>query len=155
MSCRKIATGIQHAAEAIAMDEDRSFFPMTNVTAAKQRWFRGTHSDVGGGWADHRLSDVALQWMLGEAQTVGVSLDLNKTLAETYKGQGLTFTPDPTAPINANQGFTSWFTVLGTIDRTAAMFEFAMRRGVTVEQTPLLNAYIMEFAFSFAVFGVL
>ena len=30
----------------------------------KQVWFRGGHCDIGGGYADHRLSDIALEWVL-------------------------------------------------------------------------------------------
>ncbi|RDZ28577.1 DUF2235 domain-containing protein [Lysobacter silvisoli] len=35
----------------------------------QQRWFPGNHSDVGGSYAEEesRLSDLSLQWMLGEA----------------------------------------------------------------------------------------
>jgi uncharacterized protein (DUF2235 family) len=41
----------------------------------KQRWFGGVHSDVGGSYADAGLSDIALRWMLEEAQAVGLRLD--------------------------------------------------------------------------------
>jgi RHS repeat-associated protein len=116
----QLPSGVQHAAEAIAMDEDRTFFPWTNVSGAVQKWFRGTHSDIGG-WADHRLSDVTLQWMMGQAGMAGMSLNLSQTLAQTYQGQNLTFTPDPNAPINGNEGFTSWFTILGTVNRAAGV----------------------------------
>lgn len=29
-----------------------------------QMWFSGSHSDVGGGFQDHDLSDLALIWMI-------------------------------------------------------------------------------------------
>jgi uncharacterized protein (DUF2235 family) len=41
----------------------------------KQRWFAGVHSDVGGSYPDAGLSDIALRWMLEEAQAVGLRLD--------------------------------------------------------------------------------
>jgi hypothetical protein len=28
-----------------------------------QCWFTGSHSDIGGGWHDHDLSDLTLTWM--------------------------------------------------------------------------------------------
>lgn len=40
----------------------------------KQLWFPGVHSDVGGGYTRRGLSDLALQWMLDEAQAQGLRL---------------------------------------------------------------------------------
>jgi uncharacterized protein (DUF2235 family) len=62
-----------HVYHAMAMDERRSqFFPTpfdknrpagTWTRTLEQLWFRGGHCDVGGGYADHGLADVALEWM--------------------------------------------------------------------------------------------
>ncbi|KAI0804520.1 hypothetical protein BC629DRAFT_1182970 [Irpex lacteus] len=41
----------------------------------KQIWFPGAHSDVGGGYKRHELSDLALFWMAGEIQGF-INLDL-------------------------------------------------------------------------------
>ena len=38
-------------------------------------WFRGCHSDVGGGVRDAGTSDIALRWMLGEAKCAGLHLN--------------------------------------------------------------------------------
>lgn len=45
----------------------------------KQLWFPGVHSDVGGGYDRRGLSDIALQWMLDEAQAQ--QLRLRETVA--------------------------------------------------------------------------
>jgi hypothetical protein len=61
------------ARHAMALDERRGSFTVTrwsNVSShnnAKEMWFPGVHSDVGGGYANTGLSDIALQWMIEEA----------------------------------------------------------------------------------------
>jgi hypothetical protein len=146
----QLPSGVQHAAEAIAFDEDRTFFPWTNVVGAEQKWFRGTHSDIGGGWADHRLSDVALQWMMSQASVAGLTLNLSQTLAQTYQGQRLTFTPDPNAPINRNPWY--WPKALGVLDRAMGAFFYSdwIERGVPINAMGLYNDMVTEFAFSFS-----
>lgn len=66
---------------AMAMDERRSqFFPTPfdwprehNIrTRLEQVWFRGAHGDVGGGYADTGLSDIALGWMMDRAERHGL-----------------------------------------------------------------------------------
>jgi uncharacterized protein (DUF2235 family) len=52
---------------AMAIDEKRKFFPVlkwNNEARVKQTWFSGVHSDVGGGYDECGLSDIALQWMI-------------------------------------------------------------------------------------------
>jgi hypothetical protein len=45
-------------------------------------WFRGAHCDVGGGYADPGLSDIALEWMIAACTTHGLVFDpgLQKSL---------------------------------------------------------------------------
>jgi len=60
---------------ALAIDEQRADFspthwdPRENV---EERWFAGAHADVGGGYAETGLSDVALAWMKGKLASVGL-----------------------------------------------------------------------------------
>ncbi|MBZ4015039.1 DUF2235 domain-containing protein [Streptomyces purpurogeneiscleroticus] len=70
---------IQHARHALAMDERRRPFTPTlweNTVPGQdveQRWFPGSHMDVGGGHLRTGLSDGALQWMVDEAaRTAGL-----------------------------------------------------------------------------------
>ena len=72
------------ARHAIALDERRGPFvptlwtdkarqPLPNDDRVRQLWFPGVHSDVGGGYPETGLSDGALCWMIGEAEsTVGL-----------------------------------------------------------------------------------
>lgn len=66
---------------ALSMDEQRSqFFPTLFEEGSpaeggpdlRQRWFRGSHAGVGGGYADTSLSDIALEWMINEATSSGL-----------------------------------------------------------------------------------
>jgi hypothetical protein len=41
----------------------------------EQRWFAGVHSNVGGGYPDRGLSNVALRWMVDRAGQCGLHLD--------------------------------------------------------------------------------
>jgi uncharacterized protein (DUF2235 family) len=74
---------------AVAIDEHRKPFlptlwtdpsnapPRVNVAGSKveQVWFVGAHSNVGGGYADTGLSDVALKWMIDRASKNGLKFD--------------------------------------------------------------------------------
>lgn len=56
---------------AMAMDETRALFPLTRLCDDKDEhghelaelWFRGVHSDVGGGNGNRGLNWIALNWM--------------------------------------------------------------------------------------------
>ena len=71
---------INHARHAVSIDENRQDFEPA-LWAAKagidlqQVWFAGVHTDVGGGYPDCGLGDVAGQWMAREAQTCGLGLE--------------------------------------------------------------------------------
>lgn len=72
---------IQTARHALALDEKRaSFLPTlwTGVDAGRdvvQMWFCGCHADVGGGYRESGLADIALHWMIGEAAGAGLAFD--------------------------------------------------------------------------------
>lgn len=73
---------VENAYHAVAVDEHREAYVVTlwNPKAKpqqvmEQRWFLGAHSDVGGGYADRRLSDITLRWMQEKVQAVGLELD--------------------------------------------------------------------------------
>jgi uncharacterized protein (DUF2235 family) len=69
---------------AVSMDERRSQFLPTLLTMPdakqgtcrtpwlEQVWFRGSHGDVGGGYAETGLSDIALGWMMERARAAGL-----------------------------------------------------------------------------------
>lgn len=73
---------VTHARHALALDEMRASFTPTlweNVSGrdVKQIWFAGVHADVGGGYDETGLSDIALEWMLNEAKQCGLLLHPN------------------------------------------------------------------------------
>jgi len=80
----KIGSNVRFARHALAIDEFRADFEPTvwnprDKLDLKQVWFCGAHSDVGGSYAPDPggwlLSDIALDWMMREANKVGLSLE--------------------------------------------------------------------------------
>jgi uncharacterized protein (DUF2235 family) len=79
---------VRHAFHALAIDERRAPFeptlwdykPKPDQTV-EQVWFCGVHSDVGGGYPDSGLSDIALDWMIGRAAAHGLHFDPPATQA--------------------------------------------------------------------------
>lgn len=63
-----LAPVVKQVYHAMALDEKRIFFPVLKyhekIPAIHQRWFSGVHSDIGGGYEDSTLSDIALNWMM-------------------------------------------------------------------------------------------
>lgn len=76
-----LSTWVKNAFHALAIHEHRSEFEPTlweqKPGAAEagqqleQTWFSGAHSDVGGGYPETGLSDVALEWMVERAKKFG------------------------------------------------------------------------------------
>jgi len=59
---------LQYCFHAMALDERRPSFLPTRLRGACEVWFRGVHSDVGGGNGNTGLSDIALKWMMSKAR---------------------------------------------------------------------------------------
>jgi uncharacterized protein (DUF2235 family) len=81
-----ISSQIKYAYHALAVDEKRKTFTPTlwqlspkavedGSQISEQVWFPGVHSNVGGGYADSGLSDIALQWMIDKARNTGLEFD--------------------------------------------------------------------------------
>ncbi len=79
----KLGSQIEYAYHALALDERRKVFSPAlweiNSEAKEQTceqvWFPGVHSNVGGGYADAGLSDIALKWMIEKAAATGLEFD--------------------------------------------------------------------------------
>ncbi|MEM7429960.1 MAG: DUF2235 domain-containing protein [Pseudomonadota bacterium] len=79
---------VQKARHAMSLDERRRTFPLTRMTQDKfsgrdlidseEVWFRGYHSDVGGGNKNDGLSFISLYWMYQQALAAGLPLDAAK-----------------------------------------------------------------------------
>jgi hypothetical protein len=59
---------LQYCFHAMALDERRPSFLPTRLSGAYEVWFRGVHSDVGGGNGNRGLNDIALKWMMSKAR---------------------------------------------------------------------------------------
>ncbi|MEM7535882.1 MAG: DUF2235 domain-containing protein [Chloroflexota bacterium] len=77
----RITPCVENAYHALAIDERRRPFTPTVWDAEieghqtmKQVWFPGAHGNVGGGYDESGLSDMALEWMLVMAQQNGLRL---------------------------------------------------------------------------------
>jgi uncharacterized protein (DUF2235 family) len=73
---------VEHCYHAMALDESRLLFPLTRLGAGVDTsgklcevWFRGVHSDVGGGNGNRGLNWVALNWMYGNAIRAGLPMN--------------------------------------------------------------------------------
>lgn len=73
---------VKRVAHALALDEERERFepsfwglPAEAETRIDEVWFSGCHTNIGGGYADPNLSNLALFWMLQSARDAGLPLD--------------------------------------------------------------------------------
>ena len=94
-----LSTKVRHAFQALAIDEKRRFFQATlwrqQADAVgqelEQMWFCGSHCNIGGGYADPRLSDIALEWLVERARACGLGV-----------GE-IAVKPDPLAPVRESR----------------------------------------------------
>ena len=97
----ELSSKIGHAFHALAIDEKRKSFEATlwhqkedsMNQVLEQVWFAGVHSDIGGGYVEAGLSDIALTWMLEKAEKYNLNFDKILTNPdsmaskhETYRG---------------------------------------------------------------------
>jgi uncharacterized protein (DUF2235 family) len=68
---------VRHCFHALALDERRQTFRPTRMENGYEVWFRGVHSDIGGGNQNASLNDIALRWMLSKALSVGLPMAPN------------------------------------------------------------------------------
>lgn len=81
----KLSSDVRHACHAVAIDEQRTAFRPAlweqtpngkdKGQVIEQSWFAGVHSNIGGGYQDSGLSDLALHWMAARAEARGLGLD--------------------------------------------------------------------------------
>jgi uncharacterized protein (DUF2235 family) len=79
----RMPRNVLRAYHAMALDERRSVFHLTRLTGTGDReagrltevWFRGVHSDVGGGNGNFGLNWMSLDWMYASALREGIALN--------------------------------------------------------------------------------
>jgi uncharacterized protein (DUF2235 family) len=77
----RLSQSVENAYHALAIDDERKTFhptlwdpEITTDQTMKQVWFCGMHTDVGGGYPEQELSDIALEWMLRMAEKNGLRI---------------------------------------------------------------------------------
>ncbi|MGV8879369.1 MAG: DUF2235 domain-containing protein [Sphingobacteriaceae bacterium] len=82
-----LSSYVDFAYQALAIDEKRKNFQPTiwqqsenankedTKQVLEQVWFSGVHSNIGGGYPNEGLSDIALQWMIDKAKATGLSFE--------------------------------------------------------------------------------
>ena len=78
-----LPTNVDCCRHAMAMDESRALFPLTRLAdktgagpaSLVEMWFRGVHSDVGGGNRNKGMNWIALHWMYRHALRCGLPID--------------------------------------------------------------------------------
>lgn len=107
-----LSSYVENAFHALAVDEARRPYSPTLWSApeyapAEQRveqvWFSGAHSDVGGGFAETGLSDLALLWMAEQAETCGLAFSpdaLTPGQPPRDVGMPMPIHPDPFGPLH-------------------------------------------------------
>ena len=93
---------------AVSIDERRAFFrensfgePHDAQQDILEVWFAGVHSDVGGSYPESKsqLSQIALRWMLCEAELAGLLVDPRRK-GDILGGKPPYVPPDPVTPEN-------------------------------------------------------
>lgn len=80
----QLSSYVDNAFQALAIDERRKQFaptlweqqPQSEGQIMEQVWFAGVHTNVGGGYRDTGLADIALLWMMARAQGCGLAVNL-------------------------------------------------------------------------------
>jgi hypothetical protein len=89
-----LGTNVEYALHALAIDEKRGPFQASlwqypnhkNFEDVEQVWFPGVHSNIGGGYENTGLSDVALHWMLSRIETKKIGLQMVANWKNTTAG---------------------------------------------------------------------
>jgi uncharacterized protein (DUF2235 family) len=130
---------IDVALHALAIDEMRGPFRPTMWSLPKRRplpahqhveqvWFAGSHGDVGGGFAETSLSDIALRWMAQRTRaTTGLAFDAARLERST--------SPDPLGPQHLS--------ATGSIFRWSRLLPFVRLVKQAVEGIPTLRRMLI------------
>lgn len=93
-----LSTTVDHAYHAVAIDERRPQFEPTlweqqedaGGQIMEQAWFAGVHTNVGGGYQDTGLSDLAFLWMKEKAEACGLAFNqeyIEQTIKPNHLGE--------------------------------------------------------------------
>lgn len=98
----RVPATVAHCVHAMALDERREAFGVTRLdrpataTTFSEVWFRGVHSDVGGGNGNVPRNNIAMHWMVSQALVAG--LPIHPSHESVLSAQS-----DRLAPISTNK----------------------------------------------------
>ena len=101
-------SNLQYCFHAMALDERRPSFLNTRLPGACEVWFRGVHSDVGGGNGNTGLNDIALKWMMRKAKSAGLPI---------ADGDFANLKPNPAAAPMQDHKLPLKIRLIGAVDR--------------------------------------
>jgi uncharacterized protein (DUF2235 family) len=127
-----LSSHVRNAFHAVAIDEQRGAFeptlwtqqPNTTGQTLEQVWFSGVHCDVGGGYRDPELSEIALLWMVEKARACGLAFDPNRLVVTKdvtdprARRAGVQVAPDARGPLR--DSLTSFYRLLPRHERRLA-----------------------------------
>ena len=141
-----LSTQVHGAFHALAIDEERKAFeptlwhqqPGTDQQDPKQElrqvWFTGVHCDIGGGYPDTSLSDIALLWLADRARDYGLEFQPDAFSAggpsEMTPGESIDFKVVPDAMKGPHSSWTKFY-------RFVAPFHRPIGTAATPEDGPL------------------
>jgi hypothetical protein len=99
---------LEYAFHALALDERRPSFLPTRMRGACEVWFRGVHSDIGGGNTNRGLNDITLKWMMSKAKAAGLPI-VPEDLAALH--------PDPSARPHFDEKLKLDVRLVSAVDR--------------------------------------
>jgi hypothetical protein len=99
---------LRYCFHALALDERRPSFLPIRLEGGCEVWFRGAHSDVGGGNGNRGLNDIALKWMISK----GIASGLPLTAADLVGLQ-----PNPAAVPDPSVKLPFPLRLVGALDR--------------------------------------
>lgn len=134
---------VPYARHALSIDENRAVFEAVlwettpeDISSGRIRqvWFPGVHCNVGGGYAESELSDLALQWMIDEATSIPHPLRLDPAKL-TLKPSALGIQHD-----ERNGGLKKlWRAGLRPVPADADLFEDHTATRFKAEKVPTLH----------------
>lgn len=129
----KLSTRVDGAFHALAIDERRAAFkptlwhqqPGADGQELKQVWFTGVHCDIGGGYPDTSLSDIALLWMADRAREYGLQF-LDGAFgpngpAKMTPGDSIDFKVAPHPMTRPHSSWTKFYRLVKPFDRPIGM----------------------------------
>jgi uncharacterized protein (DUF2235 family) len=107
-----VAGSVRDAIHLVSIDENRKLFPptlMDHDDRVDEVWFSGVHSDVGGGYAEHKLSDVPLGYMVERMRRALFKVEDPERIEDADRPRGIAkkdiaFAPNPLAKMHHHRG---------------------------------------------------